>query len=41
MPAKVPMAYPNVAVNMLGTILEVQPFAAAIPATVDGPERNH
>jgi hypothetical protein len=30
-------AYPRVEVRIPGTIEEVQPFAAAIPATVEGP----
>jgi len=38
MPIKVPMAYPNVDVSILGTRLDVHPLAAAMPATVEGPE---
>lgn len=36
-PTKVPSEYPSVLVRITGTRADLQPFAAAIPATVDGP----
>lgn len=37
MPMNVPSAYPSVLVRMAGTSMLRQPFAAAMPATVEGP----